>query len=761
MGPSISRARAEVNNELRASIENRMTSLIDNNSTSYCQNQQTAENLNGCNVKFEEQVCKALAVSNLNATAELRSDMQQDIFNDIAASATAMNDGGLVLQAAQVSDSSTLVNNLVDMSAISTQALTTKCTRNATGINQQTIRDCTDSVVNFGKQDVDVKIMGDCTVNHVAESKIVQKLVNVIDASATSKNSGLSLASLFLVLLFGFLAVVVTKGALKGSKPAAADEAPGEKNKRYALYFFIALFFILVIGVWPGVLAWHISAWPYKFSEEYLKENDLCAGGAYFKSSEVLSPLLWYDPFCLSSLWQSPSSTQACTEENKWKHYKKCGLFADGVDGCNSTALSDDRKRLQKMFEACAKIPTPPAACTVRDITYLDTVMKVSYDGCKRCTNDNSIYGLFVHNDKSCDSAQINPLYYKIPDGVKCPNDPYCVETWEELQSKSPNDCRTDEYQTAKQTFSQYYSACNDINTYAIERPTADYTPRFKDQCPPDPYKYLKCDKDTGNCFYHPNECTDCDEHGNCRNCPGVTPAAYAACHNDFSTCCGTVDTPDPANLGQTTKVFGCRDPSYQKDIAVVMKGNEMCAEKEKAKRIAYYFPFIVGGILVLLLLAIMYLVLTAGSSGLGHMMIQQLKQHSTKMFNATAVAVVGVLLILGATYPFGLLAIVNAGEVPYTVYGKDIQSTINDYKESKFKLYAYIMLGVGGLMFGVGAPYAFYLWKTRPDATTTLSVAAALDTGATPVVRRVAAVRHVPVVAHAPPPPPVIVPHA
>ena len=679
-------ASVEVDNKLKQSISSHMKSTVDNNSTSYCKNVQSAKNVNGCDIEFGPQVCKALAITHLNADATLQADLTQDIFNDVSAAAAASNEGlGLL----QYSDSSTFVKNVIDMAVTSTQSLTTKCTRNATAINQQAIDGCTDTVLKFAKQDADATIIGDCTVKHVADTKVKQKLTNIVDASATSHNKGISMFEGIVMIMIALICTgTLTKIMTSGKNQQ--QHTPGERLKIKIVYFLGAIWLFLFVVVWPGALSiWQFHTWPWGAKES--DGDDAVCDDGIANEKVIMSPILWYDPGCYSLEWGT-DSPEPCTEDNKWKRYRRCGLLNTSTP-CPSKALEKDVTRLKKMQKACSEIHVPNLrSCTVRDLTYQD-LMGYEYGGCTRCTNDESIYGLFVNNGKSCSPGDIDLKYYKIPDGEKCPNDPYCVETEAELLRLSPNDCTNDAYQLAKKTFSKFIRACEVINTEAYLTPKPGYVPLFNDVCPASPYDYLACDKHSDKCSY--------DAGSN------ATAAQKAACANDFSDCYEEVVTRDGKVVRQV------KDPKYRADLKGVENLDRICKEKVANDYTRYMIPILVGGAEVLIIIAMLYLALSASEWNLGAQLMQNMQQRENQLaFNFT-ITLLGVFLLLVGTYPFGYFARVDADK-PYSIYDTDIKDEV-DYDEKGYKTKAYAFTIAGSILLLYGTAKLAFLWFTKP----------------------------------------------
>ena len=682
MGAQVSNASATVENLVKGSIEAVMDTTVKGDVNVACSNLQIVDNVRNCNVNFAEQMCEAVAISNLTSNQSMESEVSQDVMNHITSKVEASTEGQLLLMA-QVSNTSNVVKNEVDLAMTATQTFNTSCTRNISAINEQVVRntECTKQEINFAPQMVSGEVIGDCVANHVGNLTAAQKMTNVLDLATTSTAKGLDIWA-FIMMIAGFLLIFILgiPMFIYGMRYAISGSTGGQisaksKGKYYAVIFVFTMILLSAVIWWPGFFSIFlgINPWPYVGVVDVGGLAPLCREDKNIDPDVFINSWMWYDPHCLSL----PGNTY-CSEDNKVKSYNQCGLFATNF-GCNDSRFKDDEGQYKNMLRICGKVAGHPfSKCTTADIALnVFSQEEGDYGKCVKCTETSGAafgnYGLWRKEGASCSSGIDKTAYIRTP-GEPCSSSDLgnCKENKEQFNEVSPNECDDSGYHARKKKFSQYWRACLDIEKHGkVTEATVGEVPLLAQQCPPDPFDYFtKCDRANKTCKYTAKGCVNCDANGDC-DCSAADHRTVASCHNNLSACCFTNENGDRE----------CNDPDYEKDLLVYEAANDTCKKRWESRN--YFNPW--GWIvpLVLYILGIFYIgwILVKDSDG------QRLRQGMTQAWSFpgvrkarnTTVLVFIVVCVLASGFPIGMLAVAYAGE-PYSIYDKDIHKRMDSF---------------------------------------------------------------------------------
>lgn len=699
MGAQVSNAHTTVDNVIKGSITNTMESNVKGDVTAACSNLQVVDGARNCNINFAEQICEAVAISNMTSNTSLDAQISQDVMNQVRSQVEASAEGQLILMA-QVSNSSNVIKNEVDLSMATTQTFTTSCTRNISAINEQAVRntDCQGAVINFAPQMISAEVIGDCVANHVGTLQAAQSMTNVLDLATSATTKGIDIWA-FVIMIVGFFLIFVLGIPifLYGIRYAVASplsskqQDPRAKGKMYMAVFVFAMMILTAIIWWPGFFSimLGIAPWPYIGVQSVGGLAPLCTEDKNVDPEVFVNTWMWNDPHCLAI----PGNTY-CGPDDQTRHYESCGLFASQF-GCDDTQFKDDSAEYKKMLQVCGKLTGHPfQKCTTQDIALNVFAQDAgSYGSCVKCTDTQgtalSNYGLWRKSDGSCSSG-ISKTAYMRTNGA-CPSDDLanCKENEEALNSVSPNECKDEGYQARKKRFSRYWQGCMEVEQNSnVTEETLGYIPNVSQQCPPDPFDYLtKCERGSKTCKYVAKGCTNCDADGNC-DCSQADARTVASCHNNLQGCCIINENGDRE----------CSDKDYESDLLAYEAANETCRKRWESRH--YFNPW--GWIIPLIcyILGIIYIgyVLTYDSNamnfrnGLYHAWnrpgIKKAKRYGLIFFVFCC--------IMASGWPFGVLALINAGKTG-SIYSKDIHKKMDSF-DPEDPTYMYIGYGVFGV---------------------------------------------------------------
>lgn len=724
MGQSSS-ASADIRSTVSGSVTAMVNSTVKADADALCQNNMLVQGARNCDIDLGEQVCNAMAISNMAADQSMSTELSQNLMNQISTETSAMTEG---LGIGNFSNSSTVVNNTASLSLNTAQTFLTSCTRTASAVNSMTVLDCENSTIKKGAQEADVSVVGDCVANQVGNLKAAQDLANIVDTKTTATTKGIDpflilmlMAVGFFILMFGgpILAVVKTIGAVKGETkdetPAQTQERQRKEERqenadRMSLYSRIILGLVVLswILVWPGLLsvALGVAPWPYVGVNQGLGGSaPLCQDGYDISRDENDQPLaginpasfindfMWYDPACLSMRHPSYKDKENfCTEAAKQKHYKGCGLFAN-TSACDAPDFLYDKGKLDKAYAACE--PLLGDTFEKCEAQYISShYFADEYEGCRRCTGQSSEeewmadpranFGFFVSGTGACSEGIDHRAYLGMP-GMCPPDDEYCYEDIELFKAVSGSDCMDAGYQQAKKRVSAKVQACDVVEKGGGVALTAltngGEVPYLAQQCPPEPYQYLtKCTKGERGCTYSPVACTCADAWRTDCECSAADPTVLANCHNDLSSCCTEVEGGD----GELV----CRDEDYKLDYLTWKKENEACRLQHENRHWLHPWGWLVPLIIqLLMLLSIGYMMMktpllrqsVAHNMGFGAypaqgehaVLLQQMKQGGYQLcelnksagFMRWGAVLLFFIVFMVAGWPVGMLATADASE--------------------------------------------------------------------------------------------------
>lgn len=623
MGIGYSSSKTTVTNAVEGAIQAAMDSQVRGSINVACQNLQIAENVRDCDIQFADQVCNAVGVSNFTSNTALTGDLSQDIMSEISAHANAST-SGITLQLAQVSNSSSVIDNYTKLAMNVSQSFMTDCTRNISAINEQAVKDCAGSVLKFQPQEVSAEVIGDCVANQVGSLQAAQSVKNLLDAGSTATTEGVDIAELTMFMLItilgGGLFLYAIRTGLFARLPGQAPPSDGEKRRFQAIQFFLLMLFLSCVLWYPGLGAWYlrIAPWPYNMGSTGTDGLPSCWGGRNLDESTFVNTFMWWDPYCLAksaAIEENPEKDGGfCDTDTQKKHYHQCGLFAT-TGGCDDPEFKQAEASYIRAVEACGKLQG--ATFDQCDVSHIANQLFPDVDGtypkCKRCVGESdeekrsqyprALYGMWVQDNKKCDYQSINPYYYQKGDHPCPPDDPYCKDKIEDLLAVSPNDCEAVAYQSKKRQLSQFLRACDQVQqTNAVTFATKGSMPLVAEQCPPQIFRYLtKCNAGSKRCTYKAQGCV-CDAKGENCDCSNADPYVVASCRNDLEACCTRDERGE----------LRCRDPDYQRDRVVYEIANDLCRKNwERYKSLNPLAWQITLGVYLFTFFAILYLILT------------------------------------------------------------------------------------------------------------------------------------------------------
>lgn len=717
MGAQSSRSSTRVASSIKGSIKSVMDSEVNGAVTLACSNQQIVKDAEGCDIEFAEQMCQAVGISNFTGAQSQTANVSQDVMNEIVAGASAATSGMTV--GFNASSSSSFVKSMVDMSMDVSQSFMMDCTKSIQAINNQTVEGCSaGSVIRFKPQQISAEVIGDCVVNQVADLAAAQKLTSAISAYSDATTSGIdffSLAVVGMICLTVFL-IGMPFAAKTMSSAVLGDGAEGAANRTRMIMSLFAGTFLLLSGLfwWPGIPgasgASVYGVWPHE--PVWLEEDsNTCFQGKNIDRDTFINEYIWYDPYCLSQLSDGEPQIGSCSDSDKLKHYKGCGLFAT-TPACDDPQYVQDKAAYLEIIEACGAPllrGNPTVMKGTCDAAHLATMFSDAsddYQGCTRCL-EGDLRGMWVGEGQACSADRVSLYDYARfatddPDtNERCdPSDPNCKETTDILARTSPGDCMNLTYQRKKKTFSAAVKACDRIDK-AAKRNTASnggVRPTMANQCPPSIFDYMtKCSESTKKCSYAARS---------------SDPLVGGACTNDFSVCCSTDAT------GQRV----CNDQDYARDLDTYDIANAKCAAKWDTMDGFYYTPHLSMTVYALLGAAVLYTwvrapagttaqiasgmstsVTTIASGGIPLL-------QSTLFRLVILVAMMG--LAIGAGFPIGILAIIYH-DWPVSIYDESDRTSGDRWESIGWAVAGWGLLGVSvvGMLF---VAYLFFFSSTK-----------------------------------------------
>lgn len=663
MGGGYSKSLATIMNELKTSIDSVQKSMVNTNTNVSCQNVQEVVGTSGCNINFAPQTCDLEAVTKSTSSQQFMNSASQDVLQSLKQMSSATTSGLQV--GVNISESSAYIKSLMSVAQASTQVLSTECTKNASGINIQSVRDssCTDqNTINFAAQNTSTKLQSECVVNVMASNSAVQKVTNLMDQSATATTKGVDLFSMLAIAGLAFILILcapMIKKMITGNTSAVPlpDNTPTEvrmdiekrDNQRKAFFYIIIILLVLLLLWYPGFTAGilGITPWPAKTSNEY---NSFCTEGedgtGTVAESSIINKFGFVDPICVSTRTNDGSSKSCKTIVS----YSDCGIMSNK---CDDPVYIKDRTDYENAVNACGGlIDAPFRYCRSQDINNaLFAPEKPGYSGCKRCINDSSnpLWHSYVAKDKECDETKINLFYYWGAEGCEAGSElGYCLDTKEALLAKSPNDCMDPGYQWRKAQLSRYLRACK-----AVELTSREKSLLIKDRCPPSIFQFLtKCTKSDETCSYTAKGCV-CDNTGKNCDCKNANPSAVGACQNNFTN---------------------CTNSEYVMDVRAHSKFNAECkkvrGQQNSTNFVVPVFSGVVYGILFLVGIIMFILSMLPPANQATRIAMEtrkaQLKQLSASqppVMSNTALFIcflVSVILLFCFIPPLGVLGVVN-----------------------------------------------------------------------------------------------------
>jgi hypothetical protein len=715
---------ANSSNELLSSISGvvdaKMTSSVSGDATAVCNNIQRAENVSNCSIKFDEQMCNVLAVSNMTSSTAMEADLSQAIMSE-ASQAASSTTSGLAGALADTSSASNVVHNYMEMSMSATTAFTTTCTRNATAINEQSVTNCENSTIEFAKQDVSAEVVGDCVANQVGSLSAHQALTSLIDMEATATVKGIELWLMFIVFLGIYLLFSLGRSVVNAAKRMLASkedtgltadqkaELAQANNRLLVIQVLTVAMAVVAILWWPGAGSFYLGIfpWKYRIPDEINGHPSGCYAGEAVDQQRIINKWVWHDPKCLSQ-WATTgagvgdgSGRTSCSKEEQIIHYRNCGIFA----GCKNETFLKEKEAYLSALRVCGDLVGAPfESCNTASIAATVFASAIGdlepYEGCHMCTGNSEDErklpnrfinrGLFVRDGKSC-AKDINHLAYRATRDSGCLVDDEgnidvdnCFPNEEEFAAASPNECDHTGYQIAKRKFSYFLQACKAVAAHRASVGDGDGNPEpiVRDVCPPNSFNYItKCNSTTKECTYEAFNKND--------------PLEVAACRNNLDVCCGELEDGS----------LNCVDEQYRLDLIAYRKANEACRARHDDRAALHPWGWVAPLIFYFLCLALMVFILIRSPSASAALSTGA-KAASTGAFwygrfiiVFLAVCLVGVSLILhsGPTWPFPA----------------DAHDGMDSYDPYTARMAGYGLAGAGGglalIFFGLLLRWRFY----------------------------------------------------
>jgi hypothetical protein len=578
MGAGVSRSSNILDSSMKSAINTSMDSKVSGEVNVACQNVQEVVGVSNCSIQFAPQVCEVSGIANVTTNSTLVSETTQEVYSAIKQAAESSVSGLNV--GVQISNASNFARSMMDVATSTTQAFATDCSKNASAVNVQSVRDTTcDDVtrINFAAQNSSAKVMGDCAVTVSGQSKAYNKVTSVMDQTATATVKGVDPFAFILALLLPFLLLLLMPlgiGALKSSLGAALTGDPKSEQRAKIIDIagtLINVALVYAAVVWPGIAAYMFGVAPYQ--PPMPGTDDVCLKDTYVGEDTFVNKFMFYDPTCATA-----PKDKTC---EKTRHYAGCGVFS-GL----CPAATADIERYTAAAEACSSLrglvaeegksgKTTKGAqyCRAQDIAALVFAQDVKYKGCSLCSDPGSpLWHSWVREGADC-SAKTDPLVYKRTDLSPCEAGDelgYCMDSDDALKARSPDDCLDNGYQERKRVFSKLLRACKRVEATTVVPARTDGSPRpLRLMCEPKVFDYMKCNATTKECAYAPPS--------------GAAAPVVAACANSFE---------------------GCEDPEYLADRKVWEALNANCkARWDAVASRNYWFVAVSAGVYAVLLL--------------------------------------------------------------------------------------------------------------------------------------------------------------
>jgi hypothetical protein len=680
-----------IDNTMKSAITTAMNSKISATMNLSCQNIQEVENVQNCSITFAPQFCEISGIANVSSNSELVAESTNEVYSAVKQMSEASVSG--FVPGIQISNSSNFAKTLMDVATTTTQAFATDCSKNASAVNTQSIKDasCDEKTqINFAAQNASASIIGDCAVGVTGRSKAYNKVTSVMDQTSTATVKGVDPFAFLLMLLLPFLMILLLPlgmGALKSALGVAMKNPTPEQQQRAKLVDVInaLLKAALVYGfvVWPGIVAYSLSTSPYL---PPMPGNDsICLKGTYIAEETFINKFMFVDPTCATA-----PQGKTC---DKTRHYTNCGVFS-GL--CPAAAA--DINRFTLAATACARVNGIIASdenakvglqyCRSQDVAGMVFAQDVKYKGCSLCADsDSPLWHTWVKEGATCEKSPdvIKMLKYKRTASTPCEAGDelgYCVETDSDLTKIYPNDCLDDAYQARKKVFSKLLRACNQVeSTTVIPKPADGEPPRLlRAMCEPKVFDYMKCDAVTKKCSYSAPA--------------GASQQTVAACANSFD---------------------GCEDEEYLADRKVWEAYNANCEARWQATQNRDFW--------IMAISAVVYGLILLGIVGTAFQITRQPAEAAGVAMpsmdtSAVEVAsspvrynfVVPTLLVL-VIVAGGLLIALSTGSFPFSA------ETIRKWDsldKSQASTWGYIILSVGVVAFVI---YLAWLMNARSRA--------------------------------------------
>lgn len=579
MGGQNSKSVNDVKQVVDASVTTTLKSTVNASANAKCENIQSVTNAQCCKIKFSEQTCEATAVNEVVSAGRLDATVTQGIAQQIkqAAESSTEGIGGVYSN----SEASNKVRNYTRMAINTSQTFETNCSKNATGLNEQSVTDtycgCGEDApaergidVEFANQNITLEAIGSCVSDVVGSSQSSQDYSSMIGQKAVSSVTGVDLFGLFLAMIGPLMIFIIAPVGFKiltapqTAKPSPAQAAAqtGQRVSKISFYFLL-----LALIVWyPGVIAWQLGVPPWQEYRDPILDTNVCDDDGTARADFIVNKYQWFDPDCVSRPAGSP-----CAEGDQYKSYEGCGVFAKNelCDDPNYAGNGGDKELYDQMIVACEGMnQLYEDRVPVGDVPAIAQIaMKRSYgEACTMCfSNEPGLKeknGLFATMDidkldnddfpectyngegtipKSCYKSceLIDPEAY-LAEGIDesgqafaC--DPseslFCYEDEEAYKSASPGECQIPGYMENKKRLSKTYRAVQAAETIYRQKFATPEDPlpspiQIASMCPVKPTSWLDCNGDY-SCNYQ-------------TQLPESDPNfrfADAQCRNDFTDC--------------------------------------------------------------------------------------------------------------------------------------------------------------------------------------------------------------------------------
>ena len=635
MGPSISISENWINETVNQTFDSEMRQTVDAKASANCSNIQSVENVQCCKIVFDTQTCEASAINEVVTGGQFDSVVIQETKQQLEQEAESKNEG-LYLGVLQYSEASSVTNRFTTIAQSTKQIFETDCSKEVTGLNSQTVKDtncgCGDQSaeargvdIQFASQTQTLSATGTCVATAVGTSQAAQTLLQMTRQSASATNEGVDLFALFLAMIGPLMIFIIAPIGFKiltsprKKVPNTPEGAALKTGTNIAAFLLVTIVLLLLTYIICAALL----DWPPLPNRSGLLNLDDCTPAGKTRQQDlVINKFLWYDKDCLAK----PSS---CTEQDKIVAYETCGIMAK-TGGCDSTEFLNDKSEYVEANRLCSDDGVEGlVAINARNCepgTVADTIFQPTALGygkqCRRCfSNDPTlakVNGLYARldpaqwdmeegtGDEACDPGQEDELPASCY--LPCDNiDPsaYFPAGFQDDATGTPNvcpatlrpgvtcfadadffyadasrrsECDSAPYMEAKKKFANSNQSCIEVmDAYLTKFPDQPQDAPLSQVCPPDPFRYLDCNRADFSCNYTAN-----------------TPSLDRFCKNDFSF---------------------CTDVEYLMDKAMQDAADDKCAQQVKnqedfnssRKQIPVYFSAVLGLLLLLLVGAMIF----------------------------------------------------------------------------------------------------------------------------------------------------------